>query len=147
MQQLMQSHEWKWLHHDLTGSVGLHVGATMAAILFNDMTYLTAPTCYLLEKGIDGLGPFLPLIQTLAESMASVFVATILLNLLEVSPRAEHLGVMRAAIRAWSAVHAEKQAFWVDQAIGRRVCNLVTSIAEEGPGAVHTWRCRSGRDG
>ena len=133
MQQLMQSNEWKWQQHDLTGSVGLHVGATMAAILFNDMTYLTSPTCYLLEKGIDGLGPFLPLIQTLVESIASAFVATILLNLLEVSPRAEHLGVIRAAIRTWSAVHAEKQEFWVGHAIGRRVCNLVAAIAEKAP--------------
>jgi ABC-type cobalamin/Fe3+-siderophores transport system ATPase subunit len=133
MQQLMQSNEWKWQQHDLTGSVGLHVGATMAAILFNDMTYLTSPTCYLLEKGIDGLSPFLPLIQTLVESIASAFVATILLNLLEVSPRAEHLGVIRAAIRTWSAVHAEKQEFWVGHAIGRRVCNLVAAIAEKAP--------------
>jgi hypothetical protein len=132
-QQLMLSNEWEWQQHDLVGNVGLHVGSTTAAILFNDLTYLTPPTCYLLEKGIDGLGPFLPFIEMFVSSMASVFIATTLLNLLEVSPRAEHLGVVRAAIRTWSAAHAEKQTFWVEQAIGRRLSNVVATIVEKAP--------------
>src|SRR5713101_7646971 len=44
----------------------------------------SSPNVYLLEKGIDRLGPFLPLLKELGESGPFLFPAVTLLNLLEV---------------------------------------------------------------
>ncbi len=123
--RLMRSRQWTWQQHDLLDSVSLHLGMAIAVVLFNDFGHFQPAKCYLLERGIDRLTNFLPLLQEFAENGPFVFVATTLLNLLEVSPRPEHLGLIRASITTWLAVHADSRVFWVDRGIGRRVCSVI----------------------
>ena len=131
--RLMASRLWEWQRRKLSDSVFMHLARALAALLFNDYGYFQPAKCYLLEKGIDRLPPFLPLLQELAESGPFLFMATTLLNLLEVSPRPAHLPLTCAAARSWLAAHPEDKEFWIDQAIGRRVCSVVEAIVRLAP--------------
>jgi hypothetical protein len=100
----------------------------VAALFFNEYSMVVPAKCYLLPKGIDEIEPFLPTLKALAEEGTFLFVANVLLNLLEVSPRPAHLPVIVGAARAWIAAQPNGHSFWVDAEIGRRVCSTIDSI-------------------
>jgi hypothetical protein len=79
-------------------SIEVHIGPAIAA-LSSINTGFAQTSSYLLPKGIDRLGPFLPVLEKLVQSGPSYFVATVTLNLLEVSPRLAHLAFMVGAAR------------------------------------------------
>ncbi len=126
--RLMTSKQWKWQCRDLSDSITTHLGTAIAALLFNDFGYFQPAKCYLLPKGIDRMEPFLPLLQELAEKGPFLFMATTLLNLLEVSPRPAHLGLVCAAVKSWHAAHPDNREFWIEHAVGRRVCSVIAAI-------------------
>jgi hypothetical protein len=55
------------------------------------------------------------------------------LNLLEVSPRPEHLPLIVAAGKLWFAAHPDDKVFWIDNAIGRRLCSMIEAIVALDP--------------
>jgi hypothetical protein len=115
----------------------LHFGPPMAVTLFNDYwTFQGPPTCYLNPKGIDDLGPFLPMLKEIGESAQFTLAVIALLNLLEVAPRAEHLPVIVAAGKTWLAAHPDDRKFWIDQGFGRRLCALVEAILAQDPNSL-----------
>jgi hypothetical protein len=126
--RLLRSREWEWQRRDLTDLITSHLGSAIAALLFNDFGYSQPAKCYLLPKGIDRLGPFLPLLQELAERGPFLFIATTLLNLLEVSPRPSHLELVRSAAKSWLVAHPDSEKFWIGRAIGSRVCSVIEAI-------------------
>ena len=91
--------------------------------------------CYLLEKGIDGLGPFLPVLAEVVQRGTFLFVAMTLLNLLEVSPRPEHLPLIVTAGNLWFAAHPDDKEFWIEHAIGRCVSSVIETIVALDPEA------------
>ncbi len=93
------------------------------------------PTCYLNARGIDRLGPFLPLLTEVAETAQFLLAVIALLNLLEVAPRAAHLPVIVAAGKSWLAAHPDDKKFWVDQGFGQRLCSLMDAILTRDPGS------------
>jgi len=131
--RLMTSRLWEWQRRQLSDSIVTHLGRALAALLFNEYGALLPARCYLLEKGIDRLPPFLPLLKELAESGPFLFIASTLLNLLEVSPRPAHLPLIFAAAQSWLAAHPDDGEFWVGQAIGRRVCLVIEAILRLAP--------------
>jgi hypothetical protein len=131
--RLMTSRLWEWQCRKLSDSILSHLGRGLAALFFNDDGKFLPAKCYLLEKGIDRLPPFLPLLQELAESGPFLFLATTLLNLLEVSPRPAHWPLIFAAAKSWLAAHPDDKEFWVGQAIGRRVCLVTEAILRLAP--------------
>lgn len=109
----------------------------MAVILFNgSSTFQEPPTCYLNPKGIDDLGPFLPVLKEIAESAQFTLAVIALLNLLEVAPLAAHLPVIVAAGKTWLAAHPDDKKFWIDQGFGRRLCSLVEAILTRDPNSL-----------
>jgi len=131
--RLMTSRQWEWQRRDLSDSIGTHLAPALAVLLFNDYGHFLPSKCYLLEKGIDRLPPFLPLLQELAESGPFLFMAATLFNLLEVSPRPAHLPLIFAAAQSWLAAHPDDREFWIGQAIGRRVCLVIEAILRLAP--------------
>ncbi|MBZ5565002.1 MAG: ATP-binding protein [Acidobacteriia bacterium] len=132
--RLMTSRQWEWQRRDLSDSIGTHLARALAVLLFNDYSYVFSPSkCYLLERGVDRLPPFLPPLQELAESGPFLFMATTLLNLLEVSPRPAHLPLTCAASKSWLAAHADDSEFWIGRAIGRRVCSVIEATLTLAP--------------
>ncbi|HEX3681727.1 MAG TPA: hypothetical protein VHU83_04225 [Bryobacteraceae bacterium] len=126
--KLMETRDWKWHSRDRSTSIGTRLGPAIAVIFFNDYGTFVAAKCYLLEKGIDGLGPFLPVLSEVVRLGTFLFVAMILLNLLEVSPRPEHLPLIVLAGKLWSVALPDDKEFWVEQAIGRRLCSVIEAI-------------------
>jgi hypothetical protein len=126
-----------WLRHsrDRSRNIEFHLGPTIAVLFFNDSGFSQPAKCYLLPKGVDGLNPFLPVLKEMAESGQFLFVALVLLNLLEVSPRTAHLPLANAAAKAWLTSNPDDNTFWVDSEIGRRLCCVMEAIFKADPKA------------
>jgi len=124
----MDTRDWKWQSRDRSTSISTRLGPAIAAIFFNEYTTFVPAKCYLLEKGIDRLGPFLPVLGEVAQKGTFLFVAMTLLNLFEVSPRPEQLPLIVAAGKLWFAAHPDDKEFWIGHAVGRRLCSIVEAI-------------------
>ena len=125
----------KWVRHsrDRSRNIELHLGPAIAVLFFNDYGFSQPAKCYLLPKGIDGLNSFLPALKETAESDSFLFVALVLLNLLEVSPRTAHLPLANAAAKSWLTNNPDDDVFWVDSDIGRRLCSVMETIFDVDP--------------
>jgi hypothetical protein len=105
-----------------------HLGHAVSGMFFNTRGFGTLPSqCYLKAQHIDRLGDFLPVLNKLVVAGPSLKVADVLLNLLAVSPRAEHLPLLAAACHRWLEVFAGFPIFWVDFDMGNRWCKVVLS--------------------
>lgn len=132
-ERLKASNGWKWFVRRRSSSVEVHLGPAIATLFFNEYSYVQPAKTYLLAPGIDRLVPFLPSLETLAVEGASHFVAIVTLNLLEVSPRSAHLPFLLAVASAWISAFPNATDFWIDYAIGRRVCALIHAATREQP--------------
>jgi hypothetical protein len=104
----------------------LHLGQAVSGMFFNAQGFGRMPSrCYLKAHHIDRLRDFLPVLDKLVAAGPSLKVADVLLNLLAVSPRGEHLPLLVAACRRWLEAFAGFPIFWVDFGIGNRWCKLV----------------------
>jgi hypothetical protein len=127
-QRLMKTRDWEWQRRERSTSISTRLGPAIAVLLFNEFNSFQPARCYLLEKGIDRLGPFLPVLAEVMEKGPFLFVATALLNLLEVSPRPEHLPLIVAAGKLWFASDPDDREFWIENAVGRRLCSVIEAI-------------------
>jgi hypothetical protein len=114
------------------------LGPAIAALFFSEYGHGQAAKCHLLPKGIDRLDPFLPVVKDMAESGLFLFVALLLLDLLEVAPLTAHLPLASAAAKAWLASNPDDNAFWVDSGVGRRLCSVMHTIFDVDPNALGT---------
>jgi hypothetical protein len=131
--RLMESSGWKWMASSDSASVERHLGSAIAALFFNQQGFAHPAKCYLLPKGIDGLQPFLPVLDRLVKGGPSLSIAIVTLNLLELSPRPAQLLFLVAAAEAWVDSHPENTQFWVDYGIGRRVSRWIATIHAQDP--------------
>ncbi len=124
---------WERLSESRDLSIEMHIGPAIAVLFFNDHMYGQGSKCYLFEKGVDRVGPFLPVLGKLVSKGPSPFVALVLLNLLEVAPRAEQLDVLVGAGSAWIEAYPDFRQLWIDHGVGRRWCLLMESIRARSP--------------
>lgn len=134
--RMMDSRGWERLRNSKDMSIEMHIGPAIAVLFFNDHYIAQSTKCYLLPKGIERIGPFLPLLGSLVKAAPSPFVALVLLNLLEVAPRQEHLDLLSVAGQAWLDAYPDFRPFWIDHGFGRRWCAIVESICNQAPGAI-----------
>jgi hypothetical protein len=132
-ERLKVSNGWTWHVRRRSSSIEVHLGPAIATLFFNQYGYFQPAKAYLLAPGIDRLMPFLPSLQTLAVEGSSHFVANVTLNLLEVSPRSPHVPFLLTAAIAWMAAFPNATDFWIDYAIGRRVCGLIEATRRAEP--------------
>lgn len=126
--RLMATRGWRWLGTDRSTFVEMHIGPAIATLFFNDHGHFHPTKCYLRPKGIDRLDPFVPVLQELVKSGPCLFVAVVVLNLLEVSPRPTHLPFIVGIAGAWLTSYPDDNSFWIDHEIGRRVCSSIDAI-------------------
>ena len=126
--RLMLSNGWRRLAGIRSSSIEMHIGPAIAVFFFNNHIFSQPPECYLLEKGIDQLDAFIPVLEKLVEKGSCLFVALATLNLLEVSTRRGHLQFIVTSAKAWLANYSDDSSFWVDHGIGRRVCTLIDGL-------------------
>lgn len=104
----------------------LHLSMAVAGMFFNNPGFSTVPSiCYLKAQHIAYLGDFLPVLQKLVAAGPSFKVADVLLNLMTVSPRVEHLPLLAAACHRWLETFTDFPVFWVDFSMGDRWCKVV----------------------
>ena len=133
VKKFLATNMWKWHVRERMTSTAFHFAPAVATLLFNDYSDFKPPNCYLTPIGIDRLGPFLPLLEEVAADAQFLLAVIVLLNLLEVAPRAEQLPVVVSAGKGWSAAHPDDRDFWVDQGIGRRLCSVMQAIFSRDP--------------
>ncbi len=126
--RLVETLEWNLLRAKGSTGAGADIGSAVAVFFFGEATLSAPPSCYVLPKGIDRLEPLLSTLERLVTTCPSPFVAVLLLNLLEVSPRRTHLGILCKASSSWIERFPDSTSFWVDQGIGHRFCALVDNI-------------------
>lgn len=132
-ERMAASSAWKHLLGKRQASIEMHIGPAIAALFFNNHGFTQPASCYLLPKGIDRVAPFLPVLEALAKTGASIFVAFLTLNLLEVSKRPEHLPFLLSAVHEWLRHYAGDAEFWVEHGIGRRVCAWLEAAHQKQP--------------
>lgn len=130
---MLTTRGWKRLSGSRDLSIEMHIGPAIAVLFFNDQMYGQGSKCYLFEKGVERVGPFLPVLGKLVSKGPSLFVAQVLLNLLEVAPRAEQLDVLVQAGSAWIEVYPDFRQLWIDHGVGRRWCLLIEAIRARSP--------------
>jgi hypothetical protein len=131
--RMMRSRGWERLSGSKEMSIEMHIGPAIAVLFFNDHHFAQSTKCYLLSKGAERIAPFLPLLECLAKSAPSPFVALVMLNLLEVAPHPEQLNILVAAGRTWLESYSDFRPFWIDHGFGRRWCAVVENISIHAP--------------
>lgn len=143
-ERMLSTPGWEHFSRSKDLAVEVHIGPAIAVLFFNDYYFGQGSKCYLLEKGANQLGPFLPTLCKLAQKGPSPFIALGLLNLLEVAPQAEQLDVLVAAGSAWVEAHPDSRQLWLDLCVGRRWCLLVEGILTSSPASFsHSMPLRS----
>jgi hypothetical protein len=127
-ERLVETGGWRRMVRHASTSIEMHLGPAAGAMFFNQHGFMHPPAAYLLPKGIDRLAAFLPLLERVAKEAPCAFVAIVTLNLLEVAPRIEHAPMLVTAAKSWLAAFPDDNDFWVDQGIGRRICNLLDVV-------------------
>lgn len=132
-ERLLALNEWHRFAGNRSSSVENHVGEAVAAFFFNEYGYFQPPRCYLLEKAIENIDPFLPVLEGLVTAAPNLFVALVTMNLLEVAPKPAHLAFALAAGKAWVASYPGDTDFWIDHGIGRRFCLWLDNLRRQAP--------------
>ncbi|WP_205676616.1 hypothetical protein [Aquitalea aquatilis] len=130
---MLTTRGWGHLSRSRDLSIEMHIAPAVAVLFFNNHMYGQGSKCYLFEKGVERVGPFLPVLGKLVSKGPSPFVALVLLNLLEVAPRAEQLDVLVEAGRAWIEAYPDFQELWIGYGVGRRWCLLLEAIRALSP--------------
>lgn len=133
---MLTTRGWERLSRSRDLSIEMHIGPAIAVLFFNDYMYGQGSKCYLFEKGVKRLGPFLPVLGKLVSNGPSPFVALVLLNLLEVAPQAEQLDVLVRAGSVWIEAYPDFRQLWIDHGVGRRWCLLMEAIRARSPTSV-----------
>lgn len=126
VQRLVATASWRRLASSTSGSTEMHLAGTVAAVFTGQHEMGRSPRCYIRPAGVARADLLLPMLTQLVEQAAgSTFVAIAFLGLLEVQPHANQLMFMARSVGAWWRVQGANSEFWVDQAIGRRICDWV----------------------
>ncbi|MBT2305119.1 hypothetical protein J7E70_32445 [Variovorax paradoxus] len=126
--RLIQTVGWRHERDRSELSVETRIGPAVAALFFNHYNSFSAASCYLLVKGIDQVDPFLSDLERLIEEGPVPFSGLLAMNLLEVSPRPEHLHFLLSSALSWLRRQPTNTQLWVDEGLGARVATWLEKI-------------------
>ena len=132
-ERVRASNSWRWMVRQRSSGVEMHLGPAIATLFFNDYGSMQPAKAYLPPALIERLTPFLPALERCAVEGATLFVAIVTLNLLEVAPRPAHLSFLLGAASGWLAAFPDATDFWAGHGIGRRVCALIDTVRQTEP--------------
>jgi len=126
---LQSTRGWKWMQKDRNDSVEMHIAEAISTYFFNDAGSILTPTkCYLLPAAIPRITPFLEPLLALALDCRSPRIGAVALNLMEVSPRSEHLSFLIGLGSAWLSTYQDGVQFWIEFQFGKRISSLFETI-------------------
>ena len=132
-ERLSESPDWTWEGGDPSPSFEVHMGSTVAAFFFNNWDRIPPSSCYLMPVGIARVEPFLPVLERLVVQGPGGFVASLVLDLVEITPKPEHLSFVARAAEAWLTKHPHNTSFWMDTEVAQRLCAVINSIGMRQP--------------
>ena len=132
-ERLSGSPDWKWAARDPSASIEVNLGTAIAALFFNTWNRMPLSSCYLSPPSIARIGPFLPILERLAAEGPGGFMASLLLDLVEVSPKPEHLSFIVTTSEAWLAAHPRDTGFWIDIGTAGRFCAVIDTVRDQEP--------------
>lgn len=129
--RLQATHDWVWLRSQREERAGMHLAEAISVLFFiRSGGLLEYPKCYILEKGIGDLAPFLPTLRNMVVDNPSPYVGNMALILVEVSPRSEQAELVFACAETWMPVYRDDTRFWRDYGFGKRWCLIVRRILD-----------------
>ncbi len=141
--RMIQSSGWRSERDRSSLQIEIRIGPAIAALFFNHHSIVNPSYCYLTEKGIDHVGPFLPQLLRLIDDGPVPFTAILTMNLVEVAPRAAHAAFLLASALTWLDRQPSNTRLWVDAGVGARVARFVETIVGMDPAlrmSVHPLR-------
>lgn len=128
--RLIDTVGWRWELDRSELKVEMLIGPAIAALFFNNYSPLSSASCYLLTNGIDKVDAFLPELRRLIEEGPVPFSALLTMNLLEVSPRPEHLQFFLSSAFRWLQRQPINTQLWVDGGLGARMVKWLEGILQ-----------------
>lgn len=128
--RLMDSAGWQRECDRSELSVEMRIGPAIGVMFFGYYGAIGGSRCYLLSNGIDHLYPFLPHLTRLIEAGPVPFTAQLTMDLLEVSPRAEHVDFFLSSAITWLKRQPSNTKLWVDFGLGSRLAKWLEIMSE-----------------
>ena len=126
--RLLESIGWRWERERTEMSVEMKIGSAIAPLFFCHHNSFTGSKCYLLERGIDQVDAFFPLLTRLTLEGSVPFTGLLTMNLLEVSPKQDHLPFLLSSGLTWLRRQPQNRALWIDHGLGARVADWLDAI-------------------
>ena len=126
--RLLESIGWRWERERTEMSVEMKIGSAIAPLFFCHHNSFTGSKCYLLERGIDQVDAFFPLLTRLTLEGSVPFTGLLTMNLLEVSPKQDHLPFLLLSGLTWLRRQPQNRALWIDHGLGARVADWLDAI-------------------
>lgn len=124
---------WRQAGNEISYSIERHFGPAVAAMMFNEYTFLNPPTCYLLEAAIDRADALLPTIQPMFGTGPVFMILTTMLNLFEVRPSPAHETYLIDLMLRTLKLTEGNAEFWVDHLLGQRCVALFDAYIDIDP--------------
>lgn len=131
--RLMETHGWCRDKDRVSFTVEMHIAPAIATLFMNEHSSFSATKCYLLEKGMDKIEPFLAGMAAMMETGPVPFLSMLTLNLLEVSPRSSHAGFLLGSADVWLRRVPANAELWVDHGIGARIARWLEQVSSADP--------------
>jgi hypothetical protein len=131
--RMLDSAGWRRENDRSELSVEMRIGPAIGALFFNNYSSFGQAKCYLLPKGIDRVDAFLPKLRELIESGPVPFSATLLMNLLEVSPAPRHASFFVSSALNWLGRQPANTGLWIESGLGKRLATWIESILNIDP--------------
>lgn len=126
--RLRASRDWEYERDRSEPSVGISIGPAIGVLFFNSYNSYSGAQCYLLDKGIEQVAPFLPQLTRLIEEGSVPFTAMLTMNMLDVSKKPEHAGFFLSSALTWLRRQPGNARLWVDEGLGARLASWLESV-------------------
>lgn len=126
--RLTETNGWLREHDRSDMRVEMRIGSAIAALFFNNSSGFAPASCYLPQGAIDKLAGFLPLLERLAKSGPVPFTAILVMNVLEVSPRPNHLPFFLRNALSWLQRQPTNTQLWVNFGLGVRLVKWIEAV-------------------
>jgi hypothetical protein len=128
-ERLTKTSGWRRQRDRSELSIETRIGPAIAALFFNHYNGFSGTRCYLLEKGVQQVEPFLPVLSHLIDEGPVPFTALLTMNLLEVSRNPEHVGFFLSSALTWLRREPNNAPLWIEMGVGARLALWIETVA------------------
>lgn len=133
---LSRHYGWDRFASERSASSETHMADTVSALLFHVYNHgFAPPKCYLVPGLVEKTDPFLPVVTALATGAPTILIAAETMSFFETSPRVSQLPFAIEIGKCWVASRPDDTGFWVDYAVGRKLCQWLGKTLEIAPEA------------